>query len=104
MRLPLKQGILSIIVCVLFFGISAGDSSISLAQGPASCSKILTDVQQHLSEGCKDLGKDEVCYGNRAIAVQFQDPNDQSLHFAQPGDITPLSQIKTIQASPLRPD
>jgi hypothetical protein len=74
------------------------------AANTAQCAKILSDVQKHLSDGCRALDKDQVCYGNRSITVEFQSADSDSPTFAQAGDIVSLSEIKSIKSSPLNPD
>jgi hypothetical protein len=67
---------------------------------PVTCAQIVPSVQKNLSERCSALDRDQVCYGNSRLSVEYQNgANPQP--FAQPGDIVPLSAIKSITMSPL---
>jgi hypothetical protein len=103
-----RQAAASIISCVIFLvAISVWGPGTTIAQNAANtaqCVQILSDVQKHLSEGCRALDKDQVCYGNRSITVEFQGTDSAAPTFAQAGDIISLSAIKSIKSSPLNPD
>lgn len=98
-------GIVSLVIFVVVMSVwQPGTTIAQNAANTAQCAQILSDVQKHLSEGCRALDKDQVCYGNRAITVEFHSAGNDSPTFAQTGDIVPLSAIKSIQSSPLNPD
>jgi hypothetical protein len=69
---------------------------------PANCARLLPTVEEHLAAGCRAMGRDEVCYGNRAIKVEYTDSGQTPL--AKEGDIAPLNKIKSLSAGPLNPD
>jgi len=73
----------------------------SSAQTINQCAKLLTDVQKHLTDGCINLGKDQICYGNRSVKVDFQDTASGNVQFSNVGDTAPVKLIKSIRTSPL---
>ncbi|MCC7451792.1 MAG: SH3 domain-containing protein [Anaerolineae bacterium] len=71
------------------------------AQTINQCAKLITDVQKHLTDGCINLGKDQICYGNRSVKVDFQDTASRNVRFSDVGDTAPIQLIKSIRTSPL---
>jgi hypothetical protein len=81
-------------------GISAAQETATPA--PMTCAQLLPAVEKNLTTGCSNLGSDSLCYGNPALTVAYQDqPGVMPMPFAQPGDILPLSAVKSITTGPL---
>src|SRR5262245_49490721 len=66
------------------------------------CDQIVPLAMKNLSSSCNSLDKDQICYGNNSISVEFLESADSSkLQFSQVGDTIPLSALKSITTSPL---
>jgi hypothetical protein len=80
---------------------------ISNAQATATptalkCDQVVPLAVKNLSTSCNSLDKDQICYGNNSISVEFLDSADSSkLQFSQVGDTIPLSALKSITTAPL---
>ncbi len=93
---PVLMAILVIVVALAMWS-----PQISSAQTINKCAQILTDVQQHLTDGCIALDKDLICYGNHSVKVEFQDSSNSNLRFNDIGDTAPVKLIKSVHTSPL---
>src|SRR5690606_12299753 len=51
------------------------------------------------NDACQGIGRNEVCYGSVAIDVEAR--ADAEIIFAQPGDLSDLGDVQSIQTSPL---
>src|SRR5258708_23279318 len=80
---------------------------ISNAQATATptalkCDQVVPLAVKNLSTSCNSLDKDQICYGNNSISVEFLDSaNASSMQFSQVGDTIPLSALKSITTAPL---
>jgi hypothetical protein len=83
-------------------GITAAQvaAQVTSTPGASTCAQLLPALQKNLSTGCSTLDRDQVCYGNAPLSIDYQASTTQS-SFAQPGDITPLNIIRSITAGPL---
>lgn len=64
-----------------------------------TCPQIIYDAVLQASDACADTGQNEICYGNSNITAIPR--SDAKITFAHPGDISPLSDIQSIQSSGL---
>ncbi|MEP7287118.1 MAG: SH3 domain-containing protein [Chloroflexota bacterium] len=107
-RIPKKQlrtaGAIFVLglVFIVIFTVESPSVSSAQATNPATCTQILTAAQQSLA-ACNGLDRDQVCYGNQTVAVEYQDPALKPA-FGKAGDIVPLSALKSITTGPLVPD
>lgn len=62
------------------------------------CPEFMYDYIEQTSELCAGTGRNQICYGSNAIEVQLR---DSATAFAEPGDITDLSNVDSIQTSGL---
>lgn len=77
-------------------------AQVTATPGAMSCAQLLPAVQKNLSQQCNSLDRDQVCYGNPAITVQYQDDNAaSSIPFTVPGNIAPVTAFKSITTAPL---
>src|SRR5579859_5762459 len=54
---------------------------------PIKCSQIIPQAVKNLSASCNNLNPDQVCYGNKSLAVQFLDSATMTpAPFQQVGD------------------
>jgi uncharacterized protein YraI len=85
-------------------GMALWAPGVSSAQSANTvCAQLLSNVEQHLSAGCSTMDRDEVCYGNRQITVEYTNDATPST-LAKEGDTAPLSVVKSLKAGPLNPD
>ena len=75
--------------------------SIVLAQA-ADCPAFVDQALNAVGETCGGLGRNQVCYGNRAIDAQFDTSTD--VHFAIPGDRADVYDLKHLATAPLLPE
>ena len=75
-------------------------AQVTSTPGASTCAQLLPALQKNLSTGCSTLDRDQACYGNAPLSIDYQASTTQS-PFAQPGDITPLNIIRSITAGPL---
>lgn len=97
-----QTGVGVVLLLVFVVGMSIWGPGVTVAQNAAVCAQILSDVQKQLSEGCAALDKNEICYGNKTITVEFQ--GGDSPTFGKAGDIAPLSAVKSLKSGPLNPE
>ncbi|GEM_PF-2345865 len=77
-------------------------AQVTATPAALSCAQLLPAVQKNLSQQCSSLDRDQVCYGNTAITVQYRDEDAaSSFPFTVPGNIAPLSALKSITTAPL---
>src|SRR5258708_10596594 len=94
-----------IILCIA--GLVMWQPQISSAQATATptalkCDQVVPLAMKNLSTSCNSLDKDQICYGNNSISVEFLESADSSkLQFSQVGDTIPLSALKSITTAPL---
>lgn len=79
------------IVATLLLGASV------LAQ-TAECPDFIYDYIEQTAELCASTGSNQICYGSNAIDIQL---NDSNVEFSEPGDITDLANVDSIQTSSL---
>src|SRR5579871_4827516 len=71
---------------------------------PIKCSQIIPQAVKNLSASCNSLSPDQVCYGNKSLAVQFVDSGTLTATpgpFQAVGDVAAISSLKSITTSPL---
>ena len=64
-----------------------------------TCDQLVTLAETSVGLVCNGIGRNQACYGNHLVSVQFQ-PNS-TLKFQQSGDTVDLLQIKRLSTSPL---
>ncbi|MEP7288724.1 MAG: hypothetical protein ABI947_23475 [Chloroflexota bacterium] len=69
---------------------------------PLSCNQLLPLARTNLTR-CNGVSRDQVCYANNSIAVEYADPanSTDNMPFSKLGDIVPVSALKSITTSPL---
>ncbi len=103
MPIHLRRVVLSLVL-LLIAGMAFWAPGVSTAQGnKTTCAQLLSNVAQHLSQGCQTMNRDEVCYGNRNITVEYTSEAGQAA-LNKEGDTAPLNIIKSLKAGPLNPD
>jgi hypothetical protein len=75
-------------------------SGASLGQGPEACPVLVSEALDLVQTACETLGRNEACYGNRAVAADTP-AGDPLAGFAAPGDRGDLLQIGTLRTAPL---
>ncbi len=103
-RLARANFVLMVVLMTAFAAWAPQNAVAQTGQGTpaATCAQLLSNVEQHLAGGCRSLDRDQVCYGNRTLKVEYTDSGTST--FAKEGDIAPLNTIKSITAGPLNPD
>lgn len=74
-------------------------TSIATAESAMSCESIVESSMQNLETVCDEVGRNEVCYGNRRIDVTLNEGESSS--FAEPGDRIPIESIERLSLSPM---
>jgi hypothetical protein len=64
-----------------------------------TCESIVANSMQNLETVCDEVGRNEVCYGNRRIDVTLHEGESSS--FTQPGDRIPIESIELLSLSPM---
>lgn len=78
-------------------------ASLPVAQtDPAQCTTLVERAVQTVGTACDGLARNQACYGNQLIDVEFQP--DQSLVFANAGDVVDLGAIQRISTTPFQND
>lgn len=78
--------------------LTLGAAGAALAQ--ADCPSFVQQAIDTVGERCGDVGRNQVCYGNRAIDAQF----GASVTFALPGDRAGVRDLLHLTTAPLLPD
>lgn len=73
--------------------------TLALAQ-TTDCPDIVRQALGSADQFCKDLGRNQVCYGNVDMAAQPQ-PGITDFRFSQTGDIVDVASIQTLALSPM---
>ena len=76
-----------------------GSVSLTLAQA-GDCPAFVQRAIDTVSERCREIGRNQVCYGNNAIDAQFA----ASVTFALPGDRAGVRDLQHLTTAPLLPD
>src|ERR1041385_475841 len=64
-----------------------------------SCDQLVTLAETSVGLVCNGIGRNQACYGNRLVSVEFQ-PNSP-LTFQKSGDTVDLLEVKKLSTSPL---
>jgi TolB protein len=78
----------------------ATQSLVAQAKPTASCPDTVKKALETVAGKCNAIGPNSICYGNPAIDVAL---NGSGTNFKAPGDVAPLSAIKTIHTAPYDP-
>ena len=73
--------------------------SVAVAAQSDTCPPLIYESIVQTNEVCSATGRNQICYGSTAIDVQIRD--DADITFAQPGDLSSLTEIESIQTSAL---
>ncbi len=73
-----------------------------LAAAQDTCPAFVEAAIEAASENCTDIGRNEACYGYRAISAAFYE--DAVVTFEQPTDRVPISNLRRIESLPPDPD
>jgi len=71
-----------------------------LVLAQSDCPAIVQTALNSADEFCKDLGRNQACYGNVDLSAQPQ-PDVTDFRFEQTGDIVDVSTIQTMRLSPM---
>ena len=93
-----------LVLLMLIIGLVALPAvSLPVAQtDPAQCTTLVERAVQTVGTACDGLARNQACYGNQLIDVEFQP--DQSLVFANAGDVVDLGAIQRISTTPFQND
>ena len=72
------------------------------AQGPEACPVLVEEALDLVQAACEALGRNEACYGNRAVAAETR-AGDLLAGFVAPGDRGDLLQMAALRTAPLSP-
>lgn len=86
---------------VFWFFVSAF-LSLAVAAQSDSCPPLVYESIVQTNDVCNGTGRNQVCYGSIAIDVEAQ--ADAEIIFAQPGDLSAITDIQSIVTSPLDAD
>lgn len=104
-----KKWMLGVVLAVIF-AVMLGSSPFEESQHTTyaqtnlqadACNSMVEEALRLVAIRCLDVGRNEACYGNSAISATL---NDDSLSFAAPGDIIPISAIDALITRPINPD
>ncbi|MEP7286034.1 MAG: hypothetical protein ABI947_09730 [Chloroflexota bacterium] len=104
-RLSIRPASVALLVAILVTGLILWKPQTTTAQNtatpaPLTCNQLLPLVRTSIGTRCNDLTKDQVCYANKGITVEYADPAN-STAFNQPGDVAPINALTSITTSPL---
>lgn len=89
-RVRLLVTIISVVTLSALVGVPDHQAQAS------TCAEILTRALNTLKSSCRQLGRDEACYGNALVVADLRD----ALHFTQRGDQVPVQAIRSLTTSP----
>ncbi len=72
---------------------------ISTAPPNVTCEELVTLAETSVGLVCDSLGRNQACYGNRLVSVDFRPGSN--LVFQQSGDTVNLLDVQRLQTSPL---
>ncbi|MBN1427251.1 MAG: hypothetical protein JXB07_02625 [Anaerolineae bacterium] len=81
---------------------AAPGEDISGAQPPAQppdCTTLINDALEISDQGCRNVGRNQVCYGHNTVQAQLIPGADA--RFDQPGSTIPIDILASFMASPL---
>jgi hypothetical protein len=81
-------------------GANVTTAQVTSTPGRLACAQLLPMVEQNVAQ-CSGVDRDQACYGNRAVNVEYAETVHSVMAFAQAGDIVPLNAIKSISTGPL---
>jgi hypothetical protein len=101
-----KHTLLSVLLIVpsLLAALSTPEYTAAQTDGPAQCSQVLLMAEKSLSTSCNNLERDEICYGNSSVTVQYAGSSGEQPTFANVGDVAPVEAIQSITTAPLNLD
>lgn len=73
--------------------------SVAVTAQSDTCPPLIYESIVQTNEVCNTTGRNQICYGSTSIDVQIRDNADIS--FAQPGDLSALDEVESIQTSAL---
>jgi hypothetical protein len=92
-----------ILICLSFAACSPNASSETPTPSPESvvlsCEMVVETSLHSLETECNEVGRNEVCYGNRLINVQLREGENDT--FSTPGDRIPINTIESLSLSPM---
>jgi Bacterial SH3 domain len=89
------------VVVLAFWGAGTTVAQVTATPGGVTCAQLIPMVQKNLSANCNSLDRDQLCYGNRSVTVEYADNVRPDKPFAQVGDFVPLKVLKSINTGPL---
>lgn len=108
MRQPGRRMVLLIVAACLALIFVFSRSSVErpapiLAQTDvrAACDALIVSAIQHIGSSCRELGRNEVCYGNTQVSATLNDPQ---LVFDAAGDIVSIMTLQAIITRPANPE
>src|SRR5690606_15410768 len=72
---------------------------ISTPPSDVTCSELVTLAETSVGLVCDALGRNQACYGNRTVNVEFQP--DTNFTFQQSGDVVDLLAVSRLSTAPL---
>ena len=85
--------------CLLFLVAAPADSAP--ADQGLTCDDLVTLATTTVGLACDGIGRNQACYGNTLINVEFTE--NAALSFSRSGDVVDLSQIRRIATTPYDP-
>lgn len=73
--------------------------SVAVAAQSDTCPPLIYDSIVQTNDVCSATGRNQICYGSTSIDVQIRD--DADITFAQPGDLSSLTEVESIETSAL---
>jgi hypothetical protein len=71
------------------------------ADNSAACENLITTAIQQIGSACRELGRNEACYGNTRVSATLNDPE---LLFLNAGDIVSVLALDAIITRPANPE
>src|SRR5579859_7303461 len=71
---------------------------------PAACNQVLPLAMKNLAAHCSQIDRNQVCYGNPSLRVEFANPAQATatpIVFKQIGDTVPITSLQSLTTSPL---
>ncbi len=87
------------VFCLLFLVAAPADSAP--ADQGLTCDDLVTLATTTVGLACDGIGRNQACYGNTLINVEFTE--NAALSFSRSGDVVDLSQIRRIATTPYDP-
>lgn len=93
--LPFMIGLL------LFIAVPALSAPLNAPHQQTTCEDLVTLATTTVGFACESIGRNQACYGNQLVDIEFNEGLGEGLVFNRSGDVVDLLSIRNLSTSPL---